>query len=231
MSELSPEARGLVDDGHSVLRPSSGDRARVRSALAAKLGGAALLLPHQAHAAAPKALLGWSKVHTVLSGVGAGLVAVGAAYFVAQSPAEPSAAAPVKPPATVPMPVRPTPAPVSDSTPEDSPEAGKPEPETAGSPSHKQAPADPLAEEVVILSKATSALRSGKPGEGLRLLNEHQRKFPNGRLAEERRAARIQALCALGKRAEAEAELARLAKSSPRSPHLARAQRACGLGP
>ena len=32
MSELSPEARELVDDGLSVLRPSSRDRARVTSA-------------------------------------------------------------------------------------------------------------------------------------------------------------------------------------------------------
>lgn len=229
MSELSPEARGLVDDGHSVLRPSSGDRARVKSALAARLGGTAFLLPHQASAAAPKSLIAWSKMHLV-AGVGAGLVAIGAAYFAVQSPAEPSAA-PVKPPATAPLPARVSPAPINDATPDNSTEAGRPEPETTGSPSHKQVAADPLAEEVAILSKATSALRAGRPAEGLRLLNEHQRKFPKGRLAEERRSARIQALCALGKRTEAEAELARLAKSSPRSPHLARAQRACGFTP
>lgn len=229
MSELSPEARGLVDDGHSVLRPSSGDRARVRSALAARLGAASLLLPHQASAAAPKALVTWSKLHTVLAGVGAGL-AVAGSYLAVQSSVDPVAAPPVKPPAVAPLPARPPAAPVSTAA-RANPEVDTPEPEPAVPASRKQTPADPLAEEVAILSRATSLLRAGNPGEGLRLLNEHQRKFPKGRLAEERRAARIQALCALGRRPEAEAELARLARSSPRSPHLARAQRACGFTP
>jgi hypothetical protein len=226
MSELSPEARGLVDDGHSVLRPSSGDRARVKSALAARIGGAAFLLPHQASAAVPKSLLGWSKAHTVIAGVSAGLLAIGASYFATQSVVEPAASPPVKPPAVAPVAARSPGAPLSTPI-----EAEPSSPEPAVSATRKQAAVDPLAEEIAILSKATSALRAGKPAEGLRLLSEHQRKFPNGRLAEERRAARIQALCALGRRTEAEAELARLAQSSPRSPHLARAQRACGFTP
>jgi hypothetical protein len=226
MSELSPEARGLVDDGHSVLRPSQGDRARLRAALAGKLGAAAFLLPHKASAAvAPKSLIRWSKMSTVVASVGAGLVAVGGAYW-AQTPGEPVAVAPVKPPAVAAVKPRPVATPV-DSAGETTLVA--PTPERAAAPSRKLPSLDPLAEEVAILSKATSALRAGQPSEGLGLLNEHQRKFPNGRLAEERRAARIQALCALGRRTEAEAELTRLARSSPRSPHLARAQRACGF--
>ncbi len=229
MSELSREARGLIDDGHAVLRPSSGDRARVKSALAARLGGAALLLPHQANAAAAaKSLVGWSKAYTLIAGVSAGVLVLGASYFAAQSAVEPAASPPVKPPAVAPLAARSPVAPLKNVPPVEA-EATSSEP--AISPSHKQVPVDPLVEEVAILSRATSALRAGKPAEGLRLLNEHQRKFPNGRLAEERRAARIQALCALGKRTEAEAELARLAQSSPRSPHLARAQRACGFAP
>lgn len=229
MSELSPEARGLVDDGHSVLRPSSNDRARVRSALASRLGGAALLVPHQASAAAPKSLIAWSKLHAVIASVGAGLVAAGA-YYGVQSASEPVAPPPVMPPAATPHEARLAPAPVHSAPPVQA-EPAVAEPEAAVSPSRRPAPVDPLVEEVAILSRATSALRAGNPGEGLRLLNEHQRKFPKGRLAEERRAARIQALCALGRRPEAEAELARLAQSSPRSPHLARAQRACGFTP
>jgi hypothetical protein len=230
MSELSREARGLIDDGHSVLRPSSGDRARVKSALAARLGGAALLLPHQANAAttASKWLIGWSKAHTLIAGMGAGVLVIGATYLAAQSSVEPAASPPVKPPAVAPLAARSPAAPLNNVAPI---EAQPSAPEPAVSSLHKQAPVDPLVEEVAILSRATSALRAGKPAEGLRLLNEHQRKFPNGRLAEERRAARIQALCAMGKRTEAEAELARLAQSSPRSPHLARAQRACGFTP
>jgi hypothetical protein len=228
MSELSPEARGLVDDGHSVLRPSQGDRARVKSALAARLGGAAFLLPYQASASAPKALLAWSKLSASLASVGAGLVVMGAAYYATQPSVEPAPVAPVKPPAVAPAKPRPAVTPTESTT---DVEREAPAPEPAISPSRKAPTPDPLVEEIAILSKATSALRAGKPAEGLRLLSDHQRKFPNGRLAEERRAARIQALCALGRRTEAEAELTRLAQSSPRSPHLARAQRACGLTP
>ena len=54
---------------------------------------------------------------------------------------------------------------------------------------------DRLAQEVALLSRATSALRSGRPADALTALNEHQSQFPKGVLAEERRAARAQALC------------------------------------
>ena len=57
-----------------------------------------------------------------------------------------------------------------------------------------------------------------------RLLNEHERRFGNGLLAEERIAARIQALCALGRTTEADAQLARL---SPKSLHGEPARQAC----
>jgi hypothetical protein len=227
MSELSPEARGLVDDGLSVLRPSSSDRSRVKSALAARLGGAALLLPEQASAAIPKAIVGWQKLSTLVAGVSVGLAGVGTAYFMARSPSDAVQGAPVVPPAASPQAQLPAVA-ISSAAPAGA-ELGPVALEPAPSPARKQTPADRFAEEVAILSKATSQLRAGRPNEGLRLLEEHQRKFPNGRLAEERRAGRVQALCALGHLAAAEAELARLAQSSPRSPHLARAQRACGI--
>jgi hypothetical protein len=227
MSELSPEARGLVDDGHSVLRPSSSDRARVKSALAARLGGAAFLLPQQASAAIPKALVSWQKLSTLVVGASVGLAGVGTAYFMARAPSDPLQDAPATTPAVTSKAQLP-PAPVGADLPA-SPELDPLVLEPVPSPPRRQTPADRLAEEVAILSKATSELRAGRPNQGLRLLEEHQRKFPNGRLAEERRAARIQALCALGHLAAAEAELGRLAQSSPRSPHLARAQRACGI--
>ena len=67
---------------------------------------------------------------------------------------------------------------------------------------------DGLAEEVALLSRAETELRAGRPAKALLVLAEHQRKFPRGALAEERTAARIQALCALGLRDEANAQLA-----------------------
>ena len=86
---------------------------------------------------------------------------------------------------------------------------------------------DGLAEEVVLLSRAQTELRAGRPANALLALNEHQRKFPRGTLAEERTAARIQALCALGRTDEANAQLKQLASISPNSAHQERARQAC----
>jgi hypothetical protein len=86
---------------------------------------------------------------------------------------------------------------------------------------------DGLSDEIAILSRAETELHSGRPESALKALDEHERRFPNGVLAEERTAARVQALCALGRTAEADAELARLARISPHSAHEERARQAC----
>ena len=83
---------------------------------------------------------------------------------------------------------------------------------------------DRLSEEVSLLSRAETALHSGKLEAALTLLDEHERKFTSGLLAEERIAARVQALCALGRKAEADAQLVRL---SSQSLHASRAPQAC----
>jgi hypothetical protein len=81
---------------------------------------------------------------------------------------------------------------------------------------------------VAILSRAASALHAGRAASALKAIDEHQRKFPQGLLSEERRAARAQALCLLGRRGEAELELQRLVKNSPQSPNTARVKEVCG---
>jgi len=60
--------------------------------------------------------------------------------------------------------------------------------------------------------------------EALKALDEHRRKFPNGFLTVERRAARAQALCSLQRVGEGRAELARMA---PDSPAAARSRQVC----
>jgi len=86
---------------------------------------------------------------------------------------------------------------------------------------------DRLAAEVELLSRAETALHNGKPGAALQVLNEHARKFSNGLLKEERIAARVRALCALGFRSEAEAQMALL---SPKSLHGDPLRAACNAG-
>jgi hypothetical protein len=85
---------------------------------------------------------------------------------------------------------------------------------------------DSLAEEVDTLSRAERELYGGRPESALVLLNEHERKFRNGTLAEERTAARIQALCLLGREAEASALYKKL---SPSSLHGKSTRRACAI--
>jgi len=84
---------------------------------------------------------------------------------------------------------------------------------------------DALAQEVALLSRAAAALHDGNPTQALVALNEHEQKFPRGWLAEDRTAARIRALCALGRSTEADAVAARL---SPTSLHGQPVQGACG---
>jgi hypothetical protein len=78
-----------------------------------------------------------------------------------------------------------------------------------------------------VESGAAAELR--RPDEALRTLGEHERRFPGGALAEERLAARIQSLCALGRISEAKSDLARLARACPRSAQVDRARRFCGI--
>jgi hypothetical protein len=90
-------------------------------------------------------------------------------------------------------------------------------------------PPDSLPEEVRLLSKAEQQLHGGHADDALRTLGEHERRFPGGFLAEERLAARVQALCALGRTAEAKADLAKLTRTNPGSANFDRARRFCDL--
>jgi len=82
-----------------------------------------------------------------------------------------------------------------------------------------------LAEEVALLSRAETALHGGRFGSALRVLDDYERRFPRGALAQEDVSARVQALCGLGRVADAKSQLRRLAANSP---HASRARAACG---
>ena len=236
MSRLSSEAEQLVRAGREALRPSDADRERVFQALLPRLGPGAGTEGINAPSPAPAAAKGMVvKISTVLVGLGI----AGAGLFLAlrteSPPARPAATAPVGPPPAAPAATTPvtSPAvpparvePVPASAPSSSPQAGSGEKLAPAAPR----PADSLAEEVAILSQASSELHAGRPASALKTLDQHRRRFPRGVLGQERTAARVQALCALGRMKEAQAEIARLARSSPNSPHVARARKACGSG-
>ena len=231
MSDLSPELMQLVLAGKNASRPSDADSARVMWALRARLGDAAMLGVGAGQVAAGSST-------TALFGnvAGAGIVGLallgGIMFFAAhnhraapgESMAASSAAATTSGEAALIPSTAESIAPVSpELDPTAAPSATKVDRTDARLvPSRRTH--DNLSEEVAILSRAETELHSGKPDAALKLLNEHERKFSNGLLAEERIAARVQSLCALGRTAEAETQLARL---PPTSLHGERARQAC----
>jgi hypothetical protein len=219
MAALTPRARALVQAGRDGFRPADADRSRIEGALEARLPDA---FPPDAPGAGgpsvapPAAAGGWHLAAGLAVGAcvlaGAGIFATQWAGSRAGSSAAPPAAAVTVAP-SVSMPAAEAPAPEGEP-------AAAGGPDTASAPAELHAPAAPrardrLAEEVALLSRATTDLRAGRTGDALRALDEHQRRFPNGALREERSAARAQALCASRRVIEGRAELARLAAGSP----------------
>lgn len=219
MNDLSPNARTLIEQGRSALRPSARDRDRIETALRARLGAEALPADPGA-----SQLVGFAGTRALLRlAVGVCVVGGGIAFLALRPSASPpqSKHAVVAPPSVAaPIDVRVEPEHVpAELAPEAQPPLAAPAPVPAATRKH-----DPLAREVALLARATQALHLGQPDKALRALDEHQRRFPNGALDEERRAARAQALCRLGRVSEGRAEQAKL---QPKSPAAARARQVC----
>jgi len=85
--------------------------------------------------------------------------------------------------------------------------------------------------ELALLQEVHGALQAHDGGRALRLLDEHSRRFPNGALAEESEAARVFALCELGRADEARDVAGRFLREHPRSPLAPRVTRACDAEP
>ena len=235
MSDLSSGGKALVRAARDADRPSNADRERVLAALRARLGDAAVLATGAAHV--PPTTSGVSAVRSKLVkwgwvGPTAALVA-GAWWFVPHAGHGGSKAIPA-PSASVVSATQvaaPTVAPRLEASEVASvPTLGPPADAGSRPVDLQKVPArsgDGLAREVALLSRAETELRAGRPAKALLALAEHQRKFPRGALAEERTAARIQALCALGRNEEANAQLRQLMHISPNSAHEERARQAC----
>lgn len=223
MNFLSPRAAALVRAGRGAMRPSSADRERVSAALRGSLGDA--VLPAEAGMSATLFSRSiWAKVGAVSAAVG---IVGGATFLVLRDSGDrnggPDAKEVAEPPIGAPQPAAHPPTFASRAA---EPKAG---PEVVAPSGPVRRSSHRLAQEVAILSRATSELHAGRAASALRAIEEHQRKFPSGVLAEERRAARVQALCALGRRAEAQPELERLTRRAPQSPNTLRAKQLCSI--
>lgn len=225
--ELGPQARALFEAERGALRPTSADRKRIAVALTARLGAGAFPFrvdappsssPSPSPAPASGHWFGWPTLSVM-----AGVVVTGGLVLSTLRASELKA-----PPVviTTAQAVAPAPSAAPASTaPAPDVEAATP-PGTGPASAGRRAP-DRLAEEVAILSRAETELHAGRYQGALRVLEEYERKFHNGKLAQERAAARILALCGLGRTTEANAALARLSRGSL---HAGTAREACAKG-
>jgi TolA-binding protein len=87
-------------------------------------------------------------------------------------------------------------------------------------------PQESYAAELQLLQRAQSEYASHDFANALAVLAEHGRRFPKGRLAEEREALRVRALAHAGRGDEARRALASFANRFPHSAFLPRLQAA-----
>lgn len=221
--ELGPQARALFEAERGALRPTSADRKRIAVALSARLGAGAFPFgldapPASSPAPASGHWFGWPAI-SVMAGVvvsgGLALSTLRASELKAPPVVITTAQAALPAPSAPPAPTAPA------------PEVEAATPPGAGAASAGRRAPDRLAEEVAILSRAETELHAGRYQGALRVLEEYERKFHNGKLAQERAAARILALCGLGRTTEANAALARLSRGSL---HAGTAREACAKG-
>ncbi len=139
------------------------------------------------------------------------------------SPAlEPAYSAPQAPSLAPPLAVVPSKAPATDSL---------ASPPPASAPKAAAASASTLDAEVALLQEVNGALHDEDGARALQLLGDHARRFPSGALVEETQAARVFALCEVGRVAEARDVAGRFLREHPRSPLAPRVSRACDAEP
>ncbi len=92
-----------------------------------------------------------------------------------------------------------------------------------------EARTDRLRAEMALIAAARAALQRGQPAQALRSLQQHAESFAQGQMVEDRRALRVEALCALGKPRQANAEVRTFVEAFPASAHIARLRALCPL--
>jgi len=97
--------------------------------------------------------------------------------------------------------------------------------------SRPSSPSDGYDAELRLLEPARSAMARGNFRSALAALAEHQRRFPSGKLAEEREALRIKAMLGLGSSDEARAAAADFRKRFPTSVLLPRVEEMVQVAP
>jgi soluble cytochrome b562 len=238
MKKLSPSARRLFELARGQDDPDELSRNRVGRALSAKIAAGVTAVAASASAPAAAGLGAIALKSVLVASVTGALVTAGwvalRPHPPADVPATPSAPAPVvsqQPAPTVELPEETTADPQPASTGKEARRAAvvrRParalEHVTASTSTSIE---DRLHAETEALRTAQRALRDKLPEQALRMLDEQDASFRDGLLFQERAAARILALCQLGRVDDARARATRFEKLWPRSPLLGRIRLAC----
>ncbi|HEY6561732.1 MAG TPA: hypothetical protein VI072_30895 [Polyangiaceae bacterium] len=257
MSDLDPDARGLIEQVGDRDGPSRADRERVRRLVSASLAAASTAATTASLAAGAAGSVGASLAKSagvaqialwvcVGSAVGA---AVSAPVLLSDSgPSRPAVIA--KPAPTAQRPAQPGSAAVAPALPdpEEAADAGvEPAPVVAQQPlttKRVPTPAEPastaafpapapealeggLRAETRLLEQAQRARAHGKADEALAILNTYGTRFPGGVLRSESLVMQVLCLCELGRQPEAQALAEQLVRLHPESPLVPRLSRSC----
>ncbi len=235
MSDLSAEARALLEAARDGDDPTPQDRSRIARALAASLG-IAVLAPGSAQAtsvavASATALTVFKTVVVVAAFVAVGAGAVWSRRLpvgvpptsAAVSRVVPTVRAAEAPPVRVVAtePSLPSPVAVVVAPPLLPTRAAHVPARTI----------DTLRAASELLGEAHRAMNSGANEQALAILTTYRERFPHGVLSEERDVQRVLVLCRLGRREEAQAAAAGFLRAHPRSPLVSRVERACAPTP
>jgi hypothetical protein len=213
---LSDTARRLLAEERSILPESDALRARALSRAAASMGAAsAVVRPAFFRARVP--LLAAAALFVGLGAFAAYQSFGAGASEPPQATTPPVAAAPVAPPSPLG-----NAGPALQGAAPDAEIASPAPPAPAAAPvpagAARRASADDAnAAELGLLQRARAAVASGDHATALAVIAEHQRRFPAGRLREERDALRVKALASLGRKDEARRAADRFQTEFPRS--------------
>lgn len=174
----------------------------------------------------------WSLKSLIVGGAVVGVVATSAIVVTSNSrPQEPAPALVADASsAEEPTTQAATPLPTEASAPEAEPEPEPVASETATgpAPSTKTARAASITEELQAIDAARSAVAAGDGARALKLLDDHARRFPRGRLHLEAEVLRIEALARSGNRAAATTRARAFVKRHPNSVFTPRVRRIAG---
>lgn len=232
---MSPETRALLDAVRTAEDPTPEDQRRVLSGVHAALAASAAVGAGIGAAKGLK-LLGMSVTPSLkLGGLVLGLSAATwiAATALTPDPAHPSVDTPsTRALSSSVAPVVPAP----QALPSSAPSSTTPPSVVATSPAASPAPTTTsppstlpsLRDEIALLSEVNAALARGDGTTALRRLDEHD--AAERRLLAERKAARIRALCLLGRTQEAQRLAQLFFREHPKSVQRAAVERSCAIG-